>query len=245
MRSLRRIPLLALALALPACTSFGPAVRSPGYGAPGRLRQGQLELGGGVAVPGGYGPGAGGPYLAYAVRDWANVEIGADFNYRTWALGYLGGRFTHAPNRDKKLHYALDGELGVGMGAGGSLHCGGPNAPLYDCDGRRWTDRFAVGAYAGGGAGYHFSWFALFARGRVQATLADGLPGTVYTALHGGMQFRIARRVDLHASGGIFNLHPGAFSRGVQPYWDVGLSVYFDVPRKRKPTARAAPLLSL
>ena len=102
-----------------------------------------------------------------------------------------------------------------------------------------------TGGYAGGGAGYHFSWFALFARGRVQATLADGLPGTVYTALHGGMQFRIARRVDLHASGGIFNLHPGAFAPGVSPYWDLGLAVYFDVPRRRRPTARAPHLLSL
>lgn len=241
---MRRIRRLASLLALSACT-FGPAVRSPGYGTPGRLREGQLEVGGGVAVPGGAGgPGAGGPYLAYAVRDWANVEVGADFLYRTWALGYLGGRFTYAPKRDRKFHGALDGELGVGVGAGGSLWCPG-DPGRADCDGRRWYDRFAVGAYTGGGAGYHLSFFSVFARGRVQTTVADGLPPTTYGVVQGGIQFRIARHVDLHGSGGIFGTSMTAPKILLQPYWDVGLSVRFDVRSKRRPSARAEHRLSL
>lgn len=238
----RILLLLAGSLVLPACV-FGPAVRSPGYGAPGRLRQGQLEIGGGIAIPGyGGSPGAGGPYVAYAVRDWANVEVGGDFLAGGWALGHVGGRFTYAPRRDRKLHGALDGELGIGLGAGGNGYCPSYGHAQAPCDRRPWHDRLAFGAYAGGGAGYHFSFFALFARGRVQATAADGLPGTVYGTLHGGMQFRIARRVDLHASGGMFGVHVGSPQPLLNPYWDVGLSVYFDVPRRRRAQGRVAYL---
>ena len=77
---------------------------------------------------------------------------------------------------------------------------------------------------------------------RVQASAADGLPGTVYGTLHGGMQFRIARRVDLHASGGMFGVHVGGHAPLLNPYWDIGLSVYFDVPRRRRAQGRVAYL---
>jgi hypothetical protein len=88
--------LLGLAL-LPACVSYAPPVRSPTYGAPGRLRQGDLEIAGSVA--GVVAPGdAGGGWLAYGVRDWASVELGVDASLRGWAMGFLGGRFTHAPS---------------------------------------------------------------------------------------------------------------------------------------------------
>ncbi|MBZ5712613.1 hypothetical protein K7C98_25505 [Nannocystis pusilla] len=230
--------LFLLAALLPACMSYGPPVRSPGYGAPGRIRQGQLEIGGAVAHPG--NPGSGGPFIGYGLRDWASIEIGADFSYRQWALGYLGGRFTYAPKRDRKLHGALDGELGVGGGAGGQFYC--PQDPCADA--RRWTDRAALGGYVGGGAGYHFSFFALYARGRFQATAAEGLPSTLFGTLHGGMQFRIARHVDIFASGGLFGLH-NSEGNVYNPYWDVGLSVYFDVlRRKQRPAARAPHRMS-
>jgi hypothetical protein len=90
----------------------------------------------------------------------------------------LGGRFTHAPKRERKLHGAIDGEIGVGMGAGGY----NKNCLLNDdaCDDRRWHQRVAFGSYLGGGAAYHFSFFALYARGRVQPTVSDGLPATVW-----------------------------------------------------------------
>ena len=229
----RCAPLLLVA-ALVACT-YSPPVRSPGYGAPGRIRQGQLELGGAVARPG--SPGHGGPFIGYGVRDWASVEVGADFSFRQWALGYLGGRFTHAPRRDRKLHGALGGELGVGAGAGGQLHCG-VETPCADT--RRWHERTAIGGDVGGGAGYHFSFFALYARGRFQATAAEGLPSTLYGTFHGGMQFRIARHIDLFTSGGLLGAHNSLHRHNVSWFYDVGLSVYFDVaPRRRQRAASA------
>lgn len=172
--------------------------------------------------------------------DWANVEVGGDFFVGGWALGHLGGRFTYAPKRDLEFHGALDREVGLGLGAGGQDACPSYLDPQAACDLRPWHDRLAFGAYAGGGAGYHFSFFALFARGRVQATAADGLPGTVYGTLHGGVQFRIARRVDLHASGGFFGVNVGSKPQGLSPYWDLGLSVYFDVPRRPRAPNRTA-----
>ena len=231
----RLAPLLLLAAS--ACTSFSPPIRSPGYGAPGRLREGQLEIGGGVALPGGYGAGAGGPYVAYAVRDWANVEASADFAYQTWALGSLGGRFTHAPHRHKKLHYALDGEVGLGLGAGGHQACGEYSDTKEPCDGRPWYERMALGGYAGGGFGYHFAWFALFARLRLQGSVADGLAATGYAVAQGGMQFRIADRAALHGSVGGFGVRSARVAVDGDLYWDVGLSVYFDVRGRKQQTA--------
>lgn len=234
-RLLLVLPCLA---ALAACT-YAPPVRSPGYGAPGRIRQGQLEIGGAVARPG--SPGHGGPFIGYGVRDWASVEVGADFSFRQWALGYLGGRFTYAPKRDRKLHGALDGELGVGAGAGGEQYC--HDTPCADT--RSWNQRMALGGYAGGGAGYHFSFFALYARGRIQASAAEGLPSTLYGGLSGGMQFRIARHVDIFSSAGLFGTH-NTRHNDISWFYDVGLSVYFDVlGRNRRQTARARSLLSL
>lgn len=231
-------PFVCLAV-LAACTSYAPPVRSPGYGAPGRIRQGQLEIGGAVAHPG--SPGHGGPFIGYGVRDWASVEVGADFSFRQWALGYLGGRFTYSPKRDRKLHGALDGELGVGAGAGGSFHC--PNGSTC-LDTRAWNERMAIGSYVGGGAGYHFSFFALYARGRVQASAAEGLPTTLYGTAHGGMQFRIARHVDLFSSAGIYGAH-NTMLREISLFYDVGISVHFDVlGRSRRRPARPAALLS-
>jgi hypothetical protein len=190
---------LVLLAALSGCASYSPPVRSPTYGAPGRLRQGDLEIAG--AVAGVVAPGdAGGGWLAYAVRDWASVELGVDASIGRWAMGFLGGRFTHAPKRDRKLHGALDGEVGVGMGAGGNAHCSNYST---SCDPRSWHERVAFGSYLGGGAGYHFSFFALYARGRVQQTVSDGLPATVWGTLHGGLQFRIARTVDLFGGTGL------------------------------------------
>lgn len=225
-----RIALSCILASLAAgCVSYSPPLRGPGYGAPGRLRQGQLEIGagaGGVTVG---APVVGSPWLAYAVRDWANVEAGATASNH-FALGFLGGRFTYAPKRDRKLHGALDGELGLGAGVGGHLDCG---AALRCRDTRPWNNRLAVGGYVGGGAGYHFSFFALYARTRLQASVAEGLPATLWGSAHGGLQFRIARLVDLFASGGVTGLVT-ATDTTLGGTYDFGVSFYFDVPRRVK-----------
>lgn len=220
----------ALALALcSGCMSYAPPIRGPGYGAPGRLRQGQLEFGAGAGGPA--APEVGSPWIAYAVRDWANVEVGATVARKQFAMGFLGGRFTYAPKRERKLHGALDGELGVGVGAGGNLDCPG----LEPCRGDLpWQRRLALGGYAGGGAGYHFHFFALYTRGRIQASVAEGLPPTLWGSAHGGLQFRIARLVDLFGSAGLTGLSTAAGSTFGFTY-DFGLSFYFDVRRANRP----------
>lgn len=219
--------LLALA-SLSGCVSYAPPVRSLTYGAPGRLRKGDLEIAGGLA--GLNAPNAGGGWLAYGVRDWASVELGADASLNNWAMGFLGGRFTHAPKRERKLHGALDGEVGVGMGAGGNFHC--PDNDTH-CDLRPWHQRAAFGSYLGGGAGYHFAFFALYARGRIQQTVADGLPATVWGTAQGGLQFRIARTVDLFGGAGVSGFVTGASSSRHFFSYDAGISVHFDVRGRR------------
>lgn len=213
---------------LAGCAAYSPPVRSLGYGAPGRLRQGDLEIGGGFAAA--PAPAAGGGWLAYGVRDWVSIEAGADGSRGGWGMGFLGGRFTHAPRRERKLHGALDGEIGVGIGAGGSHDC-----PLDDtsCDRRAWHRRIAAGGYLGGGAGYHFSFFALYARARAQPTVADGLPFTLWGQAQGGMQFRIAKTVDLFGSAGIAGFVTGRKNDALGFVWDLGISVHFDPRGKR------------
>jgi hypothetical protein len=225
--------LLLLAVLLPGCVSYAPPVRSLTYGAPGRLRQGDLEIAGGFA--GLAGPAAGGGWLAYGVRDWASVELGADASRNGWAMGFLGGRFTHAPNRERKLHGALDGEVGVGMGAGGNGNCLSEDR---SCDHRLWNQRAAFGSYLGGGAGYHFSFFALYARGRIQQTVSDGIPATVWGTLHGGLQFRIARTVDLFGGAGLSGFVTGEGHNANSVSYDAGISVHFDVRGRKRNQAR-------
>lgn len=227
-----RRALIAAAVLFTGCAAYSPPVRSVGYGAPGRLRQGDLEVGGGFAAA--PVPAAGGGWLAYAVRDWASIEVGADGSARTWGMGFIGGRFTHAPRRERKLHGALDGEVGVGIGAGGGRWCDPNNV---SCDRRPWHQRIAAGGYLGGGAGYHFSFFALYARGRAQPTVADGLPFTLWGQAQGGVQFRIARTVDLFSAVGIAGFLTGRTNNPMGLVWDLGVSVHFDPRGRRARTA--------
>jgi len=218
---------LVVMLLLGGC-AYSPPVRSLGYGAPGRLRQGELEVAGGfAAVP---TPMAGGGWIGYGVRDWAAIEVGADGSIGSWGMGFAGGRFTHAPRRDHKLHGAVDGEIGVGLGAGGSQAC---RSDEKGCDSRRWNDRIALGGYVGGGAAYHFHFFAIYARARAQPTIAEGTPGTLWGQAHGGIQFRIARTLDIFSSAGVAGLVTRR-DNGVFFAWDLGVAIHFDVTGKRR-----------
>ena len=42
--------------------------------------------------------------------------------------------------------------------------------------------------------------------------------------------------------GGMFGVHVGGHSPLLNPYWDIGISVYFDVPRRRRAQGRVAHL---
>jgi hypothetical protein len=220
---------LLVASLLTGCASYSAPVRSVGYGAPARLRQGDIEIGGGFVGLG--APVAGSGWLAYALRDWASVEVGADGSVGRWGMGFLGGRFTHAPRRDRKSHGALDGEVGVGLGAGGHRSC---NTDATAACQRPWFERVTLGAYLGGGAGYHISFFAIYARGRVQPTVGDGLPRTLWGTAQGGLQFRIAKIVDLFGAAGVSGMVVHlAEAHGFT--YDVGLSIRLGARTRRSP----------
>jgi hypothetical protein len=206
---------LVVGVMLGGCApTYAPPVRSPHYGAPGRLSEGDVEVAGGAA--GFFSPTAGGGWLGYGVRDWISVEAGADGSELGWGMGYAGVRLTHAPRRDAKFHAAFDFETALGAGAGGS-RCGNKNKDeeASSCDGngtpdgRSWRERGAGGAVVGGGAGYHLGPAAGFVRGRLQLTGATNVPATLWSSVHAGLQFRIARTVDLFSSFG----HSGYYNQ--------------------------------
>ena len=101
------------------------------------------------------------------------------------------------------------------------------------CSQRRWNERLALGGYVGGGVAYHFAFFASYARGRAQPTIADGLPGTLWGQAQGGMQFRIRKTVDIFSSAGVAGFVTGRKDDALGFVWDLGISVHFDVTGKR------------
>jgi hypothetical protein len=224
--------MLLVGLLLAGCASYSAPVRSVGYGAPARLREGDVEIGGGFVGLG--APVAGGGWLAYALRDWASVEVGADGAIGRWGMGFIGGRFTHAPRRDRKFYGSLDGEVGVGMGAGGHKSCS--SGASAGCQ-RPWFERAALGAYVGGGAGYHLAFFAFYARGRVQPTIGDGLPRTLWGTAQGGIQFRLGEVVDLFGSAGVSGMVVQLEEAHAFTY-DVGVSVHFGGRGRRGPRGK-------
>lgn len=140
-------------------------------------------------------PRYGGPMLTYGLRDWVSVEGGADFGDDFWRTGWGGARFTFDPRPAAKYRFAGDLESALGFGWGGAF-CGDD-----DCegdDGLSPYERKAGGGLLGTGVAGHFSFFAVFARARAQLTKADNVPPTLWGTIGGGIQFRIADRVDLY-----------------------------------------------
>ncbi len=193
-----------------------------------------MEIGGGLG--GAIGEVWGGPNIGYGIRDWLALEAGGDFTRNAgWggcSMGYGGVRMTYAPRRYRKIHSALDGEFGVGMGAGGA-RCGGDG-----CEGPHFP--FAFGGYTGIGYGLHLSFFSLFSRGRLQTTVADRIGGTFWGNINLGMQFRIAKHVDLYGGGGFAGyLNNRDTAYGL--YYDVGVAVHFDPAARRNKVRRRGP----
>ena len=144
-------------------------------------------------------------------------------------MGYAGGRFSFVPNRESSIHLATDAELGVGFGAGG----------IRDAtreDGRDWYERAAFGGYTGVGLGVHIRWFALYGRVRVQGSKSDGLLTTGWSSGVVGMQFRVARTVDLYTAAG-YNSWKTAEAGELYPVYEFGVAVHFnpaDLAKRRR-----------
>lgn len=172
------------------------------------------------------GPHMGGPSVSYGVRDAWAVEAGANASANSWAMGYAGARYTHAPRRFAKNYLAVDVHGAGGAGVGGNLR---GNEPVEDGgDGRSWSDRVAGGGAAGAGVAGHFSFFSVYARGRSQVTSATGVPTTLWVDGGLGIQFRLFRTVDLFTQASWFmyrNRVEMIYGPSGVPLWEAGLAV--------------------
>jgi hypothetical protein len=191
-------------------------------GAPGRLHEGEFEVAGTMA--GIEPPAAGSVELGYGVRDWVSVEGGATYMGNVSATGWFGPRFT----LPRALHGAtllLDGEAGIGGGAGGD-YCplGAKTCPA---DGLRWWSRAAGGGYEGGAVGFGYEWFSLYLRARAEETFASSIPYTIWVSGLLGLGFDITRRVSLDIGGGAMGYLNNQSQWGPIPFWQGRLSVRF------------------
>lgn len=220
---------LLLGCLLAGCAqTYAPPLQSIHGGAPARVAEGDLALQGGAV---GYGaPSIGGAGLSYGLRDSWAVEVGGNMSHRDWGMGWAGLRYTHAPRRYAKNYLALDVQLAGGAGWGGRADefLSGP------VDGRDPLDRIAGGGALDAGVAGHFSFFAVYARARGQLTGATNIPATLWGDAGVGVQFRIARSVDLYTQAmwagyrnRLDNLHFRA------PLYEVGFAVRIPTLRSR------------
>ncbi len=154
-------------------------------------------------------PSFGGPMLAYGLSDAWAIEAGGDFS-DAWRMGWGGARYTWAPRRHAKHYLAVDAQAALGAGAGGELW----GNDGEESDGRRAFERFAGGGLLGAGVAGHFSFFSVFGRARAQVTKATNIPTTGWWTVGGGIQFRIARTVDLYAQSG-----PSGYRNSIDDAW--------------------------
>ena len=215
----------ALAGLVGCAPTYAPPIRAPHAGAPARAREGDVVLGGAAAgiIPGGI-PQYGGPSLSYGVRDWVAVEGGADFGANDWTMGWAGARFTHAPRRHARIHYAGDLETALGAGWGGRCR------DVDRCDHRPPSARRAGGALLGAGVSGHFAFFSLYGRGRLQATRADGIPPTLWGTIGPGLQFRIGDTVDLFSQVS-FAGYTNRLDATYGFVYEIGVAVRIPTPR--------------
>ena len=223
-------PLFAAALAAVGCApTYAPPVRSPHAGAPARAREGDVVLGGAALGHLSGAPRIGGPTVGIGLRDWVALEGGADIFRDEWVMGWAGARFTHAPNRYARHHYAGDLETGLGLGFGGQLCGNDRDGACEETDDRSAYDRFAGGALLGLGVSGHFAFFSVFARTRLQLTRAQGIPPTLWAALGPGLQFRVAETVDLYTQvtyGGYVN----SIDATSGLFWEFGVAIRIPTP---------------
>jgi hypothetical protein len=207
--------------------TYAPPVRAWHHGAPGRLAQGELELG---AVIGGYAaPAVGGPRSAYAIRDWVAVESASNLSLGSWVLQSTGLRFTLTRALTPRVRLSADLEVGGGIGVGGRrCHEG-------ECDGIEWSRRLAGGGYQGLGLGLHVRWFSFYVRGKVEETIARNIPLTVWPSTLLGIAFDIKHQASLDLGAG-YLAYWNAVDHEHGLIYQIGVTLYLDArPRERLP----------
>ena len=216
---------------------YAPPLRGYQYGAPGRMKEGDVELSG--TVGGVLLPTVGGPRVGVAIRDWVSLGAGGNFALAqfvdNWAMGYLGPRFTYSSPRKEMAGFAFDVELGVGGGVGGRCEsrCG-PGGTDYD--GLAWSERLAMGAYQGIGIGGRHEFMAYYLRARVDEVTATNVPTTYWPSVGGGLEFDIDHKGAVNVGGGYL----GYYNRHEHNdgwFYQLGGTIYFDAfrPKPHRP----------
>ena len=190
--------LLMLGGTLTACNPvFAPPIRSVHLGSPRPTQPRAVEVSGAAGIP--WGNGAATVSLPVAEGVWLDGSV--DMRYfepEQWTIGNVGVRFILFQEPGKVTGFFADVELGAGAGVGGVDDRDGQ--PEKDME---WHNRFAYGAFAGMGAAYHVTtWFAWFARGRVQVSKAEFIPVTLWASGLTGPQFTVGP-VSLYLSCGV------------------------------------------
>jgi hypothetical protein len=231
MQKRRRMRTTIAALALLSFTAgcnptYAPLVRAVQYGAPARLEQGRVELGGtagGVVVP-----MTGGPHLAVGLTDWAAVEAGGNFFYDEWVMGFVGTRFSFTGDRKRRAYLIGDLELGVGGGLGGQLNGNqGTTSASEPGDDLTALQRVAWGGYQGAGLGVRIRWFSIYGRVRVEESKATNIPLTLWPSASVGMEFRVNDRVALNLGTGVMG-YTNSRDSAWGMFYQVGMVLFFD-----------------
>lgn len=220
---------------------YAPLLRATHYGAPAVLQAGQLELGaslGGTLLP----PTTGGPQLAYAITDWLAIEAGENLNVidGKWAMGYLGPRLSYKSHRSEQLHFLADFEAGFGLGVGGANGAGGGSDTCTHCDDVPWHQRLAYGSYQGVGIGGQFHWFSIYARARIEESLAQNIALTLWPSAMLGCEFAATQHAKLGLGGGSLNYWNDRDQQAGW-FWQLYAAYRWDVrpPRSSQPPTAA------
>ncbi len=228
------LPATLVALAASGCVPvYAPPARGVQYGAPGRVRAGDLEIGG--TMIGVYAPNGGSAHIAYGLSDRVAIEAGGtvavapagpESGSFVMGMGWVGGRFTR-PRRSWGVSLLLDGELGIGAGAGGeSCASNASNQTVCGHDGLRPWTRPAFGGYQGGAVGLAYRWFSLYGRARVEESGGENVPVTLWPSAMLGLGFDVTQRFSLDVGGG----YVGYFNRRDQEngwFYQTGLTLRF------------------
>jgi hypothetical protein len=214
---------LALVVALAGCNPvYAPPLRGTQYGVPGRLDGDHHEVNltsGGVYSP----PLVVNPSAGFAINRWVAIELGGNLAVvgDKFALGWVGPRFTWQPRRGNKVRFVADLESGVGAGVGGvDDSCVGPHA----CPNA--FGRLAYGGYQGFGFGFRAGWFGLAIRARLEETITDGIPLTLWPSVSGHIETAIGRNVALYSGGGYIGYY-NRISMFAGFFYQFGMAVLF------------------
>lgn len=219
---------LAAALLVGCGVDFAPPVHTGSLGAPGRLREGDLEAGGSVSLF-----QVGGPNVAYAASDVVAIEGGGEFLRDGWSGGYAGTRLTwNGRRRDGRRGLgngpALDGAIGFGLGV---------------ADSTSGSSRVYGGPYGDLGASYHEEWIAPYVHFSVQGSFGPTFPTTFWHGEQVGLEAYYGP-LSVYAATGLIGFTNDTGQVVVWNPIEAGLQLHFNIDANpfnlRRSTERAA-----